>query len=1128
MPGEAAAQIDGRCHGDEFRVDLAELNDIDLGHDPRESLEQRRDWLWAMLSGRLESTGTLDGLLVGNATTPLIRDDALAHVLDHPVGTSRSSIAADGTVVVMLEDDAPAVMEVRLLDAIDQEALYLAQTPHAVIAYRYRLDDRADYAEICRVGRFDERWIESRERGFRRATVSSTRGLKNFLDGGVDLLTAQCTRDGLALTGRSRPRAQKAPMTVEHIAELPQPKRLSYVPPEELGVTPEERAAAQDPTFASLLRVLANPRLLDSEPNLRLPEMFRELLAWRRAHPKVSPKALLLSWMTQMRRESQLGFSLDPKIRAAEATRNLEALIDASTDPARLAALLYSWETSPDDAVDLVDISAGAKANGLSGLLPSALARLREQLRRSSDDDARVVLLTAASEADDSVTALIAGVADIVHHRSVYQCARYDGPLQGTRTGMTLFYTDLLMKLWSIDKFDSAPEMHIPGFESVVGHELSGAYCSAEEQEHPFTRAWLGLRYDQYVHEQGHRARFAPVVARVFGKGSEFGSDHEEEVEASADMRRFHRWWNAHYARVAEWEPQYELLNQIMKWSMVRHTAALSDYPDCMSFLDEIEVEHQLRFDSWVAAHAELRWRGPVPVLNRSDEPTECIRALQSRSYSSCGSGLSLVGGVSLGGRADLVSRPMQAAPRAPQLRQINAGAGTRLEVGRYGRVRADHVATSDGYLQRIEVDLADRSFTTRIDPAQTQRGVRHSYGAGTDDHGVGRTVGKRWQLDHGTLSGEASINRFGVGRLRVSDVRASVLRAGMRLGDAARLRQLGTTAARRMGNGTTSLADAVADLPGIKKLQRLSDNEVVITLASDQGTQRYIFTSSNGIRGPPNSLSVRFGIPGSPNNVEMVLVTRTDAMRMSRAGALTEIPLKPAHQLPAQLRQSIAHGDNANLLRHIDEHLATAPGDLGLVRDQLRGNIRALSRRGQDTTALERTLMSVDIRYPKLSGPMVEHSALPADARAFYVPRSYATQYAELAAHPVGTSPATGPGRAAASHHARLIGEARQAAGPSRLPKVVQVGDTEYVLISRPGFATSTAVGQLYVVQPCRAEHAPDRDDGSVPCYGRSQGHRSEYRQRQELLHRACQLDPTDSQAQRLEQCKVADGAKL
>ncbi len=41
--------------------------------------------------------------------------------------------------------------------------------------------------------------------------------------------------------------------------------------------------------------------------------------------------------------------------------------------------------------------------------------------------------------------------------KGLIQAARYDGRLQGTETGMVLFYTDLLMKLWALDFTNAAP-----------------------------------------------------------------------------------------------------------------------------------------------------------------------------------------------------------------------------------------------------------------------------------------------------------------------------------------------------------------------------------------------------------------------------------------------------------------------------------------------------------------------------------------------------------------------------------------------------------------------------------------------------------------------------------------------
>jgi hypothetical protein len=634
----AQAESTGRCSDESFYIDLVEMKSANLSQDTEERIEQVRDWLWPLLLARLEATTKLEGLLIDSATQPLIRDDALAHVLDLRVGSTRSGAAKDGTVVVMVQEAGEAAMQEAVLEAIDQEALNIGITPQQAIVYRYAIDEREGYAEMCRLGMFDASWIESRSRGFRRATVQTTVDLASFLGGGVDLLTAQCTEQGLEVTGRSRPRARKAPITVEHVASLLQRPAFGYVPTAKLGISrttlsPEQLAWLQQLSFYIEHPATSYNESFDETTR----RMFLQVRSWKQRHPRVATDELLLSWFWQSQRGEEfeaLGFSLDPKLRAREAARDLGLLIKAMSNAPTLAARLHAWNVEPATAAALV--RTVMELGGVSKGARRALQGLQSTLHASSDHEALGILTKATHLSGSPEQEIVSMVASLLHEHSTYQCARYDGPLQGTHTAMTMFYTDLLMKLWSMDPFDSAPEGHIPGFESVVGRAQSDVCSMDEEDENLQTRAWLSLREEQYAREGAGRVRFAPVATRTFVMGSAYGAEYSEEGEASAEMHRFYRWWNAHYARVAAWEPQYELLNQIMKWSVVVQMDSLVEDASCLKFLDEVPVDRSQRFDQWVAKQRDLRWRGPVELV-KLDEPTECLPTLRSRRYPYCG-----------------------------------------------------------------------------------------------------------------------------------------------------------------------------------------------------------------------------------------------------------------------------------------------------------------------------------------------------------------------------------------------------------------------------------------------------------------------------------------------------------
>jgi hypothetical protein len=1111
-PGE----IKDQCRGDSFRVDLADLMDARPAGNPDERVEQLRDWIWPVLLGRLEATTEMRGLLTAVASQPLVRDDALAHVLEQPVGPTRSVTATSGDVVVMVESGAPAAMHEAILEAIDQESLHQAATPPRAVVYRYAIDEGKAYADVCRLDTFDAAWIESRDEGFRRATLRTPGELEAFLYGGVDLVTAQCTANGLEVTGRGRSRVGKAPITVEHVAALYRPRKIDYVPTAKLGVSGDGLRDKFEDWFALAKLAIDHPGALgDRESKLgeEWPTMRDEILAWKKVFPRVETEELLLSWIVQ-RKDS--GFSLDPKIRSRDVVRSTQAMLAALDDPRRMAALLYSWNVEPKTAASFVSRLGDA---GDHARVRQGLVAVRDSVTSSSDDEALGIMNRAAlSRSNDRE--LIATAAGLMKQHDGYQCARYDGYLRGTQVGMTMFYTDLLMKLWSDDHYNSAPEDLIPGFESVVGHHLSGAYCTKEERAQP-TRAWLGLREEQYARETKERVRFAPVATRVFARSSAYGAGYSEEVEATIENRRFYNWWNARYGRVAEWEPQYELLNQIMKWSVVTQVAALSEHESCVGFLDHIPVDRDHRFDKWVAAGKDLRWRGPMSLVRGQEEPTECLPLLRSRSYAQCDGKLYWVGGVTAAQKAQVATKPVRRLERAQSLGRIDSRSAQPPVVTSDGRVTYDTVAKADGKLKQVTIDPDKRTFTAQIEKTQSQRGAGHSWSAGGEARQV-TSVNKSWSLERGKLVGRDKVNGdFGVAHLEAGDVAGAVVKPRITELSVAQVRRMSEAAAARIGDGKTHLADVVADLPGVKKAWKYDADTVLVEISDAAGgPPKYgLMTSSQGIRGPPDSLLGRFGA-ASPtrgkNAVETVLARETDIRPLLENGRFTPIPDGTVGKLRSQLDDALAAGDTTRSRQLMSELRTRDPMGQKSIQDAITTARRAAARAGKDTRWLDNQQMHASIQLDRPALPVREQTVLPADGTDFYVPSSHATQYSELAALPPGTSPVTGPGTARSSFHARIMEEAP---APGRLSQVIQVNGTEWVHVKRPDAGRPVTLPRIYIVYPCETSE-DDSSDTSVPCHGRSAARQDEQSYRQDLLRKACSLGDEQARALGVNDC--------
>jgi len=225
------------------------------------------------------------------------------------------------------------------------------------------------------------------------------------------------------------------------------------------------------------------------------------------------------------------------------------------------------------------------------------------------------------------------------------QCARYVGT-EGTSVGMTMFYADLLAKLWeSTDYGLSAPIADVPGFLSVPRIDLDPAFL-AESEKNPYTRIWFGTRasaVSKAVRGQRTSFYFDHTFSRIYAAGSN-PAKPGVEVRPREDSRRTIGWWNRHFDDVASYEPEYQRLNQIMKWALV--TAAFTE-ANVAQYLGSVQVRRNWTFSDWQQANrARLRFSESLPVSRSWPSGRECLPLLASYSFPSMGQSWSIRGGI--------------------------------------------------------------------------------------------------------------------------------------------------------------------------------------------------------------------------------------------------------------------------------------------------------------------------------------------------------------------------------------------------------------------------------------------------------------------------------------------------
>lgn len=366
------------------------------------------------------------------------------------------------------------------------------------------------------------------------------------------------------------------------------------------------------------------------------------------------------------------GFSLDPQWNVPGLIADLALLIE---NPAHLVAMAQEVarqkahydESATPILVWSADTVASMFPRGrrvhLPGTWKNRIRAIIRDVRDKSGIEAEKGALVGYYRLQDDLERIsnrrptevteagrVGALLRFIEARNLMQCARYDGALQGRRVGMILFYTDLLAKLWAgVDYHRSAPVDQVHGYLSIPRFDpsLSPAFWE-EYRKLPETRLWFGPRDEGYsTTPVDDRIYLAHLGARVYSAGKNSLFPGKEGI-ANETSRRVFGWWNHHFELVADFEPQYHVLNQIMKWSILTGWLLESDRAD---FLGKVSVPNGLRFDHWLSQSNGLTLKYQVPFIpeDRWISGTECIEILRSYSFSARGDTWLMSGGVSLG-----------------------------------------------------------------------------------------------------------------------------------------------------------------------------------------------------------------------------------------------------------------------------------------------------------------------------------------------------------------------------------------------------------------------------------------------------------------------------------------------
>jgi hypothetical protein len=311
------------------------------------------------------------------------------------------------------------------------------------------------------------------------------------------------------------------------------------------------------------------------------------------------------------------GFSLDPGPR--ETRDDILAVLPDLRPELADRLISRNWKSS-----------AFQSADGLAAVVDGALFH---------DNPQSVALAEMGLPSDRTqLWALSLLLAD----RRAYSQARYDGRLEGTKVGMTLFYNDYMAKDWVNGVGSGVPPKASGGFAPDPDVVTPWSHCSKDPQSE-YGRLWFGQN-DSGFSFDANRVSMGAQTTRLFARTE---GERGTEVEPSFAFGRGLRWWDQHYQAVADYEPQYQRLDQIMRWSGALEWLIYKTQSK-LPQLDDAAIRSDLRFKDWYTQHDELRERSQIEFVTPPSVTQEAIRSKPSPAYMHCGR-LRIVGGVSLG-----------------------------------------------------------------------------------------------------------------------------------------------------------------------------------------------------------------------------------------------------------------------------------------------------------------------------------------------------------------------------------------------------------------------------------------------------------------------------------------------
>lgn len=710
---------------EDFPLDKQKFIDLQVDEDAFEKLTQREkrdqvlDWL---LYTTLYSTGlpaeTLNEILYD---IPTIRYGYMHPVANFEFGSTRSCVIGDSIIIALIPRDIQENQYNDYLAGIaDKHRTDLGEEPKIIHIFRYKiyLNERFALLKRCKDVKADA--LYTREYGYYTSIIKNLDDFKKFMGKIKDITFARVVSDNLKLGGRKLKEHYRG-IRIEDVAAIWQAEkeiqdrlnRFEAKWQHNLDLLNKKLEEYNQRESQENILDNTNIKILLGE-NKKMMNLLERMQSTPNDVEGYQPPNSIISYkhyedeyekLNQMMQEDFIkaripdncGFSLDH-------TFNFKELQKGFSDPERISNSMLSIGLKLIKKEEIQNAADALRNNNIVPLLV-----IIDKLKKSDNEKAQSLALNLKIWTE--------------YHR--FQKARYDGPLKGTEVGMVLFYTDLLAKLWALDYMDSTPGKYIKDFNSLTQTKISPVF-KQELIDLPSTRLWFGTN-DKGFQEIGNSDRllFARVAARVYAASSNPLQPGKEEA-ANAESSDFLGWWNDHYEEIARYEPEYQRLNEIMKWSILVTWLNNSNKGHYLDFLQDVKVYKGHWFPKWVKNQSNLKFKKWDQVEfykpGYLGTKTEAMHILYSRAYERFGMQRALGGGVSLAPKN--LFKVRKALPR-------NINKSIRRSHLNYGKTRlrgnARAINTLDGKSYNIKKLTSNRATVVGTPKPHAKLRGRHS-----------------------------------------------------------------------------------------------------------------------------------------------------------------------------------------------------------------------------------------------------------------------------------------------------------------------------------------------------------------------------------------------------------------